>query len=133
MESLGDGDGVRGTGRQGDLFGGPRQHFGLGDCRLQDPPHACYRFDRHDNGGGTGSLEVDGEVVAEGPIPRFTVAAFSATGAGLSCGYELGPAVGDDYEAPFACTAVIHRATVTLSEHVPVNPMVEFERIMSEQ
>jgi arylsulfatase len=92
-----------------------------------------YRFDRHDNGGGTGSLEVDGAVVAEGPIPRFTVAAFSATGAGLSCGYELGPAVGDDYEAPFSCTALIHRATVTLSEHVPVNPMVEFERIMSEQ
>ena len=30
-------------------------------------------------------------------IPTFTVAAFSATGAGLTCGYELGPAVGDDY------------------------------------
>ena len=68
-----------------------------------------------------------------GRSPRFTVAAFSATGAGLTCGYELGPAVGDDYEAPFPCTATIHRATVTLSEHVPVNPMVEFERIMSEQ
>ena len=54
-------------------------------------------------------------------------------GAGLTCGYELGPAVGDDYEAPFRCTATIHTATVTLSEHVPVNPMVEFERIMAEQ
>ena len=79
------------------------------------------------------SLTVDGAVVAEGHIPRFTVAAFSATGAGLTCGYELGPAVGDDYEAPFRCTATIHTATVTLSEQVPVNPMVEFERILSEQ
>jgi hypothetical protein len=41
--------------------------------------------------------------------------------------------VGPDYEAPFPCTAEIHSATVTLSEHVPVNPLVEFERIMSEQ
>ncbi len=36
------------------------------------------------------SLTVDGAVVAEGQIPLFTVAAFSATGAGLTCGYELG-------------------------------------------
>jgi arylsulfatase len=92
-----------------------------------------YRFDRHDRGGGSGVLAVDGETVAEGTIPTFTVAAFSATGAGLTCGYELGPAVGDDYEAPFACTATIHSVTVTLSEKVPVNPMVEYERIMSEQ
>ena len=68
-----------------------------------------------------------------GRFPLFTVAAFSATGAGLTCGYEFGPAVGEDYPAPFPCTATIHSATVTLSEHVPVNPMVEFERIMAEQ
>ncbi len=92
-----------------------------------------FRFERQDDGGGAASLTVDDAVVAEGHIPRFTVAAFSATGAGLTCGYELGPAVGDDYAAPFRCTATIHTATVTLSEHVPVNPMVEFERILAEQ
>ena len=92
-----------------------------------------FRFEREADGGGTGLLTVDGAVVAEGPIPRFTVAAFSATGAGLTCGYELGPAIGDGYVAPFRCTATIHSATVTLSEQVPVNPMVEFERILSEQ
>jgi len=92
-----------------------------------------FRFDRHDDGGGAATLSVDDAVVAEGNIPRFTVAAFSATGAGLTCGYEVGPAVGGDYEAPFRCTATIHTATVTLSEEVPVSPMVEFERIMSEQ
>jgi len=92
-----------------------------------------FGFDRRDDAGGTTALTVDGAVVAEGEIPLFTVAAFSATGAGLTCGYELGPAVGDDYEAPFRCTATIHTATITLSEQVPVNPMVEFERILSEQ
>jgi arylsulfatase len=92
-----------------------------------------YRFERHDNGGGSATLAVDGADVAKGTIPAFTVAAFSATGAGLTCGYELGPAVGDDYSAPFPCTATIHRVTVTISEQVPVNPMVEFERIMAEQ
>jgi arylsulfatase len=92
-----------------------------------------FRFEREESGGGRGVLTVDGGVVAEGRIPRFTVAAFSATGAGLTCGYEVGPAVGADYTAPFSCTARIHTATVTLSEQVPVNPMVEFERIMAEQ
>jgi arylsulfatase len=92
-----------------------------------------FRFDRHDDGGGAAALAVDDVVLAEGHIPKFTVAAFSATGAGLTCGYEVGPAVGGDYETPFRCTATIHTATVTLSEEVPVSPMVEFERIMSEQ
>ncbi len=92
-----------------------------------------FRFDREGNAGGPAALEVDGEVVAEARLPLFTVAAFSATGAGLTCGYEFGPSVGEDYRAPFPCTATIHSATVTLSEEVPVNPMVEFERIMAEQ
>lgn len=92
-----------------------------------------YRFDHDGSIGGEGSLEVDGELVAAGPIPRWTIMAFSATNAGMTCGYELGPAVGDDYRAPFPCSATIHSAVVTLSEQAPVNPMIEFERIMSEQ
>jgi arylsulfatase len=113
---------------------GKERHVIAAD-RTVDPGHhrLAFRFDRGEDGGGRATLEVDGAPVAEGVIPSFTVAAFSATGAGLTCGYELGPAVGDDYRAPFSCTATIHRATVTLSEQVPVNPMVEFERIMSEQ
>ncbi len=92
----------------------------------------AYRFELS-GAGGRGALEVDGEEVVHGEIPRFTVMAFSATGAGMTCGYELGPAVGEDYRAPFRCSATIHSVTVTLAEHVPVNPMVEFERIMAEQ
>jgi arylsulfatase len=101
---------------------------------LPPGPHSVvFHFDRQGNAGGPARLEVDGEIVAEAEFPLFTVAAFSATGAGLTCGYEFGPAVGEDYVAPFPCTATIHSVTVTLSEHVPVNPMVEFERIMAEQ
>jgi arylsulfatase len=83
--------------------------------------------------GGVGTILLDGREVASAPIPHFTVSAFSLTGVGLTCGYELGPAVGEGYRAPFPCSALLHRVRVELSEHVPINPMVEFERIMSEQ
>jgi arylsulfatase len=106
----------------------------LADRPLSAGHHqVVFHFAREGDAGGPARLEVDGETVAETRFPLFTVAAFSATGAGLTCGYEFGPSVGEDYDAPFPCTATIHRATVTLSEDVPINPMVEFERIMAEQ
>jgi arylsulfatase A-like enzyme len=92
-----------------------------------------YRFEYDGTSAGEGFLDVDGERVASGPIPRWTIMAFSATNAGMTCGYELGPAVGEGYRAPFPCSATVHSAVVTLSQHAPVNPMIEFERIMSEQ
>jgi arylsulfatase len=92
-----------------------------------------FRFDREGRQGGPVILTVDGQTVAEGTIPEFTIASFSLTGAGLTCGYELGPAIGQDYDAPFRSTVTIHRAVVTLDEHAPINPLVEFERIMAEQ
>jgi arylsulfatase A-like enzyme len=105
-----------------------------GDRPLAPGRHrVVFHFERRGNAGGPARLEVDGGSVAEAEFPLFTVAAFSATGAGLTCGYEFGPAVGEDYQAPFPCTATIHTVTVTLDEHAPVNPIVEFERIMAEQ
>jgi len=92
-----------------------------------------YRFERADDAGGVGTLSVDDEVVGSGRLRLFTVGSFSATGAGMTCGYEMGPAVGDDYLAPFTCTATIERVRVTLDGHVAPNPIAEFERIMSEQ
>ena len=115
------------------LYGKERHVIGARDPVPPGRHHIEYRFERDEAGGGSGVLVVDGAEVAEGTIPTFTVAAFSATGAGLTCGYELGPAVGDDYEAPFHCTATIHSATITLSEHVPIDPRIEFERILAEQ
>ena len=50
--------------------------------------------------------------MAEGPIDRFTPAGFNGVGVGITCGYEWGPAIGVDYEAPFRCNCVIERAVV---------------------
>jgi arylsulfatase A-like enzyme len=113
---------------------GKERHVVAADQPLSPGRHRLsYRFELAEQGGGTGTISVDGTMVAEATIPTFTVAAFSATGSGLTCGYEMGPPVGEGYTAPFPCTATIHTVTVTLSEHVAVNPMVEFERIMAEQ
>ena len=113
---------------------GKERHVLATSARVPSGRHRLgFRFAREANGGGPVVLEVDGERVAEGHLPTFTIAAFSLTGAGLTCGYELGPPIGDDYDAPFRCTATIHDVTVTLDEHAPPNPLLEFERIMSEQ
>jgi len=90
-------------------------------------------FDRTAEHQGHGRLLVDGREVAEGPIPRFTPSAFNNHGAGLTCGYELGPAIGVGYEAPFPCTARVHSATVTVEDRVVVDPEARFTAIMSEQ
>ena len=45
-------------------------------------------------------------------VKRFTPVAFNEVGIGLTCGYEWGPSVGGDYEAPFAFNGTIVRAEV---------------------
>jgi arylsulfatase len=82
---------------------------------------------------GSMRLLVDGDEVGAGEVVMFTPARFSITGGGLTCGYEAGPAVGDDYEAPFPCTATIHRVVVEVdgAEHRDLES--ELEGIMSEQ
>jgi arylsulfatase len=57
-------------------------------------------------------LVVDGEVVGEGEIPRFTPMRFSLTGAGLTCGYGNGLPVGRGQPAPFPFSGIIHRVVV---------------------
>ena len=61
---------------------------------------------------GAGQLLVDGRVVGSGDIPLFTPMSFTGTGGGITCGYEVGPAVGDDYVAPFRCNARVRRVVV---------------------
>jgi hypothetical protein len=84
--------------------------------------------------GGEGTLLMDNEVVGSGPIAQFTPVRFTIHGAGLSCGYELGPAVGTDYEAPFVFSATLHSVVVTVGEAPPpLDPMAVIDSIMSEQ
>ncbi len=91
------------------------------------------RFEPDTDGGGTVTLLVDDAVVATSTLARYTPTKFSNTGAGLTCGYEHGPAVGEDYTAPFPCTATIHRVHLRVGDPVVEDPVLVFDRIMSEQ
>ena len=53
--------------------------------------------------------------------------------AGMTCGYELGPAVGDDYTAPFPCNIPIHRVVVDVVGEHERDPMAVFQALMAEQ
>jgi arylsulfatase len=103
------------------------QALGAGSHRV------AFEFTKDEGLGGPARLLVDGDVVVEGVIPRFTPAAFNGTGVGLTCGYEWGPAVGEGYEAPFAFNGRIDRAVVEVTGPVVRNPLAEIEAILAEQ
>jgi arylsulfatase len=97
-----------------------------------------YRFDKSpaDVAGGlagTVSLQVDGIVVSEAVIDRFTPSGFNGVGVGLTCGYEWGPAIGVGYDAPFPFNAVIDRAEVSVTGPVVRDLLAELAAILAEQ
>jgi arylsulfatase len=93
----------------------------------------AFAFDTVGDFSGTGRLLVDGQVVGEGAIPHVTPARYSITGGGITCGWEQGPPVGDDYRAPFAFNGVLRRVVVEVGGRPHHDPEAEFEAIMSEQ
>ena len=82
---------------------------------------------------GTARLLVDGEVVGSGPLPRLTPARYTITGGGMTCGWEQGPPVGDDYQAPFRFTGSLRRVVLDVGGQPFRDAVAEFEAIMSEQ
>jgi len=82
---------------------------------------------------GRGELFLDGEAIGATDIPHFTPMTFSYTGGGLTCGYEVGPAIGDGYEAPFRANVEIGRVVVNVSGNPHRDPAAEYDKIMSEQ
>jgi hypothetical protein len=82
---------------------------------------------------GTGELRVDGRVVGSGDIAHFTPMRFSITGGGLTCGYEVGPAIGTGYEPPFRCNVPLAPVVVEVEGEALHNPLAEYAAIMSEQ
>jgi hypothetical protein len=82
---------------------------------------------------GRAELLVDGGVVGAADIPHFTPMTFSYTGGGLTCGYEVGPAIGEGYDAPFRANVVIDRVVVDVSGAPHKDAAAEYEAIMSEQ
>ena len=92
-----------------------------------------FTFTKTEQFQGRGELAVDGRTVGAVDIPHFTPMRFSITGAGLTCGYEVGPAVGDDYEAPFRCNVPLAPVTVDVEGDGHRDPAAEFQAIMAEQ
>ena len=93
------------------LYGKQRDVIGS-DAVIGGGSHTlAFVYERTTDDGGTATLLVDGEVVGEGEIPHFTPMSFTNTGGGLTCGYEVGPPVGDGYVAPFRFTGSIAEAS----------------------
>jgi arylsulfatase A-like enzyme len=115
------------------LYGKERQvvaaHAALtaGEHRIE------YEFTKDEGLGGTGVLRCDGDEIARSDIPRFTPSGFNGVGAGLTCGYEWGPAVGDGYAAPFPFHGIIRSARVKVTGPVLRDPLAELEAILSQQ
>ena len=70
---------------------------------------------------------------AEGIIAKTAFSRYSITGGGLTCGWEQGPAVGEDYEAPFPFAGTLHQVEISVNGDAWRDPEAEFEAIMSEQ
>ncbi len=92
-----------------------------------------FSYDKTADHRGVGTLSIDDAPVGKGDIPRFTPAAFNNTNSGLTCGYELGPAVGEGYRAPFAFNGRIHSVVVRANGIVTRDPEAEFNGMMAEQ
>ena len=96
--------------------------------------HQCaFVFTRTASFAGRGELRVDGVTVGSGEIAHFTPMSFSYTGGGVTCGYEVGPAVGEGYAAPFRANVAIARVVVDVSGEPYRDPLAEFQAIMAEQ
>jgi hypothetical protein len=93
----------------------------------------AFSFASHGDFSGIGRLVVDGTVVGEAAIPNTTPVRYSITGAGLTCGWEQGPPIGDGYEAPFRFRGTLHRVVVDVAGVGHRDPEAEFEAIMAEQ
>ena len=113
---------------------GQRLYAVVADTVLGSGHHeAAFRFEKDEALGGQATLVQDGVVVGTGAVERFTPVAFNEVMIGLTCGYEWGPAVGSDYEAPFPFDGTIVRAEVTPTGPVVRDPVAEVAAILASQ
>jgi arylsulfatase len=112
-----------------------REHTRVSADRPLEPGRhrVGFAFERTADFAGTGRLFVDDDLVGEAEIPLFTPARFSITGAGLTCGYEVGPAISPDYVAPHRYNGRIRRAIVDVSGAPYRDVAAELDAIMAEQ
>jgi arylsulfatase len=113
---------------------GKERHLVASAERLSPGVHRIeYVFTKDQGLGGVGVLRCDDAELARAVIPRFTPSGFNGVGAGLTCGYEWGPAVGTGYLAPFPFAGTIVRAVVETRGPVVRDPLAELEAILAEQ
>jgi arylsulfatase len=115
------------------LYGKERHVIAASEVIPPGRHHLEYEYSSGPGPGGTGVLRCDGRELARAPIPRFTPSGFNGVGAGLTCGYEWGPAVGTGYVAPFPFAGVIRRAIVRTLGPAVRDPLAELEAILAEQ
>lgn len=113
---------------------GKRLYEVVADTTLAAGRHElAFRFEKDEALGGQATLLQDGVVVGTGEVERFTPVAFNEVMIGLTCGYEWGPAVGRDYQAPFAFNGVIERAEVSATGPIVRDPVAEVANILASQ
>jgi arylsulfatase A-like enzyme len=113
---------------------GSRLSRATADRRVAGGRHRLgFSFTRTADFAGGGRLFIDDDEVGEVEIPLFTPARFSITGSGLTCGFEVGPSVSDDYLAPHRFNGTIRRAAVDVTGAPYRDLAAEFDAIMAEQ
>jgi arylsulfatase A-like enzyme len=113
---------------------GAEAHRIAGAAALPPGPHdLSFRFTRTGEHAGVGTLSVDGAVVGEGEMPRFTPTRFTLTGAGLVCGADPGLSVSPDYEPPFPFTGELRQVVIEVDGEVHLDPEAEAEHAVTTQ
>jgi arylsulfatase len=114
---------------------GAQRHRVLGDHPpLQPGRHRLgFEYIKTAEFAGIGRLYVDDRLAGEAELPFTTPARFSIAGSGLTCGYEVGPAVSLDYDAPFRFTGTIHRAVIDVGGDAYRDLRAELAAILSYQ
>ncbi|MCC0056574.1 MAG: arylsulfatase [Rhodobiaceae bacterium] len=79
-----------------------------------------YHFEARDEGGGIGTLKVDGKAAGSVEVPK--VWPLRAVQGGLTCGRDTGLTVSDAYKRPFAFTGTIRTVSVKLDEEMKGDP-----------
>jgi len=91
------------------------------------------RFTKTGEHRGTTALLLDGTILAEGEVRRFTPTRFSLVGAGLTCGYSRDLPPSTDYEAPYRFTGRLAPVVVTVDGEPHLDPEAEAEVAITTQ
>ncbi|WP_298343805.1 arylsulfatase [Ferrimicrobium sp.] len=92
-----------------------------------------FAFTKDERDGGDALLQLDDAAGASLHVERVPPAGWNGVGAGLTCGYEWGPSVGQGYAAPFPFPGIIHRARIEALGPKVRDPLAEIEAILSQQ